>query len=255
VYAPADLFSFAYGTAGVVRTVRRRGTNGLASGNSAYEAIAHGLYELVERDAIVLSNFGPSRALANPRGRLAELVDQIERAGVEILLFDLTSDLGVPVYQAYLVDACGFDAYHLHSGAGCHHDPEVALARAITEACQVRLTYFVGAREDVADPTVDEAAYRALRRCHGEAAPAAPPEAPPPGDLAVAIADLLERLAAAGCPDVYAASLSLHGFDQVAIRCYVPGLEGPYHDEAGNLLVGARAWEQRERWGPRRFGF
>lgn len=260
VHLPADLFGFAYGRGpGITRAVPRGNTNGLASGNSAYEAILHGLYELIERDALVLSNFGQPRRLLVPRAglgpRLDELLDRIDGAGLELRLFDLTSDLDVPTYQAYLVDPCGFATYHLHTGHGCHHDGRVALARAITEACQVRLTTFAGAREDVADPVVDEAAYRALVSCHEAATPTALPPTGPPLDLDLAVADLLERLAAVGCPDVYVASLGLPGFEQVAMRCYAPGLEAPNRDDAGQLAVGARGWSYREQHGARHFGF
>lgn len=260
-FLPADLFGFGYGRGpGVTASTPYRSTNGVASGNSVYEAIVHALCELVERDGLVLSNFGPSRPVAVPRAELppslGALLDRLRDAELELLVFDIGTDVGLFAYQAYLVDACGFDRYHLHSGMGCHFDPHVALGRAVTEACQVRLTYFAGARNDVADGPAGADAQRDLLACYGEAEPRPLPPAPPVRlDLAEALDDLLERLAAVGCPEVWVADLSRPDFPQTAVACYVPGLEGPYYDAHGRLAIGERGWEHRQRLGARRFAF
>jgi len=47
------------------------------------------------------------------------------------------------------------------SGSGLHHDPNVALSRAITEAAQSRLTAISGAREDL-----PSAIYQRFARVH-----------------------------------------------------------------------------------------
>ncbi len=260
-YLPADLFGFAYGhDPGVARSTPYTNTNGVASGNSVHEALVHSLCELVERDGLVLSNFGASRPVAVPPDGLPThvraLLDRIDAADLDLLVFDIGTDIGVPAYQAYLVDACGFGEYHLHSGMGCHPDPHVALSRAITEAGQVRLTYFAGARNDVADGPVGQAAYDALLACHDEAPPTPIPAAPPPReDLAEVLDDLCARLAAVGCPEVWVANLSRPDFPQVALACYVPGLEGLCFDADGQLAIGERGWQHRERLGARRFAF
>ncbi|MCH9683434.1 MAG: YcaO-like family protein [Deltaproteobacteria bacterium] len=260
-YLPADLFGFAYGKAnGSTRTTPYVNTNGLASGNSVHEAIVHALLELVERDGLVLSNFGAPRPIAVPDHGLSPALDsllaRLRAVELELLVFDISTDIGLPTYQAYLVDACGFGEYHLHCGMGCHLDPHVALSRAVTEACQVRLTYFAGARNDVADASAGEDAYRALLACHAEA-PARPlPDAAAPiTDLGDVLDDVQGRLAAVGCDEVWVANLSQPGFEQLAVSCYVPGLEGLCYDEQGQLAVGERGWQWRQRHGARRFGF
>jgi YcaO-like protein with predicted kinase domain len=252
VFLPADLFGFAYGKApGVSHATAHRSTNGTGAGNSLVEATVQALYELVERDATVLSSFGVPR----PLGSSTALLERLERAGISAYVFDLTTDIGLPVYQVYLVEPCGISRHHRHAGFGCHRDPEIALVRAITEACQVRLTYFAGAREDVDDPIVDDAVRDALVAYHAEGTPVPLPAEPSALDPSAALDEALARLAAVGCPAAYLADLSLPAFEQRVVRVWVPGLEGPFGDGAGGWQIGERGWRHRERQGARRFGF
>ncbi|MGW6513724.1 YcaO-like family protein, partial [Streptomyces niveus] len=127
-------------------------TNGLASGNTRAEAVAHALAELIERDTI--------SALADGRGRgqlvdtdtiedehCAALIGRLRAAGVWLELWYLPNRFGVPVMSCYLwrEDQPAL----LVSGSGAHLDPHVALSRAITEAAQSRLTQITGSREDI----------------------------------------------------------------------------------------------------------
>ncbi|MFC8824742.1 YcaO-like family protein [Streptomyces sp. NPDC057137] len=143
-------------------------TNGLASGNTRAEAVAHALAELIERDTI--------SALADGRccGRLvdpdsvedehcAALIGRVRAAGGWLELWYLPNLFGVPVMSCYLwrEDQRAL----LVSGSGAHLDPHVALSRAITEAAQSRLTQITGSREDI-----HPAAYRpAVHRHPGPA--------------------------------------------------------------------------------------
>jgi ribosomal protein S12 methylthiotransferase accessory factor len=133
------------------------GTNGLASGSTFLNAVYHGLTEVIERDGwschrYAFENHGikPKRVrletIKNPD--CIKLISKIEIAGVRVFLFDATTDIGVPVYGAMLVDKEVPDT-GVFLGYGCHLNPAKAMIRAITEACQSRCCYIAGARDDM----------------------------------------------------------------------------------------------------------
>jgi ribosomal protein S12 methylthiotransferase accessory factor len=135
-------------------------SNGLASGNLLVEAIAHGLCEVIERDAeaawrraggdrrIVLDSIGDPACRA--------LIDRIAGAGARVFVWDLAGaggaqGTGVPVIGAAIMEDPNEPAWRtlgFYQGFGAHWNPEIAIARALTEAAQTRLTYIAGARDD-----------------------------------------------------------------------------------------------------------
>jgi YcaO-like protein with predicted kinase domain len=158
-------------------------TDGLASGNVLWEAIFHGLCERIERDALTLWGLQDEAEIASrccepsafddPELRI--LVAKIEDAGLRVQLFDIASDVGVPVFFATISpppsgDATRWRHFDLVSGSGCHPVPARAAIRAVTEAAQSRLTAISGARDDF-----DPSTYRA--RLNGDLLPylSAPP--------------------------------------------------------------------------------
>ncbi|WDZ81386.1 YcaO-like family protein (plasmid) [Ensifer adhaerens] len=137
-------------------------SDGLASGNTETEAILHGLLERIERDAETLWRLLPlSGKLAtciDPASFADPILDQMARqiavCGLQLRLFDMTSDVAVPCYAATLADAGILTArqprYHdVTIGHGAHPVARRAALRAVTEAAQSRLTYISGARDDV----------------------------------------------------------------------------------------------------------
>jgi ribosomal protein S12 methylthiotransferase accessory factor len=141
-------------------------SDGLASGNILLEAVVHGLCERVERDAGTLWLFRSDEEMLkhciDPASLEDSAVDslaaQIARAGFQLRLFDITSDVGVPVHFAVIAPALdGFETHWKHfdlsSGMGCHPSPARAAIRAITEAAQSRVTSITGARDDF-DPNL-----------------------------------------------------------------------------------------------------
>ena len=135
-----------------------RSTNGLASGNVREEALLHAICELVERDATSMWS------LLQDEDRLAtefigtEIDDpavqrmcvQIDTAGLELRLFDQTTDLGVPCIMAVVRERAMGAArmFDMAAGYGCHPVGTRAISRAITEAVQSRLTNIAGGRDD-----------------------------------------------------------------------------------------------------------
>jgi YcaO-like protein with predicted kinase domain len=238
-------------------------TNGLASGNSLTEAIAHGLYEVIERDALSLWRLKGGPALAATRidpasltgEAVASVMERFDRAGMDVGIWDVTSDIGVPVFQcviagreAGLGDGELFDA---ELGSGCHPDPEVALLRALTEAAQARTTFIAGSRDDF-DPDAWKVGTRSSRRqsarewLDGAGRHEAPrdfrtlvPNAGPTvrGDLAWTA----ERVAAAGIGPVLYADLTRPDLGLPVARVVVPGLEGAFRGAEGDFVPGRRA--------------
>jgi hypothetical protein len=76
------------------------------------------------------------------------LWEAIERAGLDVALWDATSDTGVATFHCLIADRSGPQG-HIGLGSGAHPDRAEALARALSEAAQTRLNYITGARDDL----------------------------------------------------------------------------------------------------------
>ncbi len=132
-------------------------SNGLAAGNSLDEAICHGIYEIIERDA--LSRWAKFEEAARNASQIQldsidstlnqSLLTQFTRCNQLIKIWDITSAIGIPTFHCALRDADQFRSLGLFRGTGTHLNKEIALARALTEAAQSRLTLISGSRDDV----------------------------------------------------------------------------------------------------------
>jgi ribosomal protein S12 methylthiotransferase accessory factor len=148
----------------------RSNTNGLASGNTIEEAIVHGLLEVIERDAISVTeysrNTGREVLLHEDDGDVYDLKKRFEEAGISVKLWLLPSITGISVVVAALDDIKTRDPTMLVMGAGAHLNPTHAIYRALTEAAQFRLSQISGAREDVQKRTgfVMGAGYDRMKR-------------------------------------------------------------------------------------------
>lgn len=143
----------------------RTNTNGLASGNHVLEATLHGLYEVIERDAVArlvaddridLGRHGRVIDLASVRDTvLASMIATVARAETKLVVIELRSGLAVPTFLAILLNRRPFaDISTLNAGYGTHLDATVALWRAVSEAVQSRLTAIHGARDDIVSKPV-----------------------------------------------------------------------------------------------------
>jgi hypothetical protein len=132
-------------------------SNGGAFAQSEEDALITALYELIERDAwtlyeTVLASVGkyPVRvSLEDAPDPIADAVDRIRVSGSEVFLFDITSDIGVRAFAAYLFDKRDINV-GVFGGFGCSADPLEAALRAIMESAQSRCCYLDGARDDLA---------------------------------------------------------------------------------------------------------
>src|SRR5262249_22101757 len=121
--------------------------------------ISAGICELIERDAVAV--WHAQRILARAHRRLdlssiddedcATLLERYAAAGIVPRVWDVTSDVGVPTFVCDIPTSAQDPVEPLRRfrGAGCHPDRRIALARALTEAAQVRLTYIAGNRDDL----------------------------------------------------------------------------------------------------------
>ncbi|HJS67816.1 MAG TPA: YcaO-like family protein [Nitrososphaera sp.] len=189
VMVPASIALFRYTPAPpAVNPFAYFHTNGLASGNVMEEAVCHALCEVVERDAMSLAELRASaipfhilRTVHNslnsaglrvppiPADRFVDdpgvfpdvdisdidfepvrnLVDRFNRAGISLTVKDITSDIGIPTFNASSVEWVTHDYGYLAEGHGTHPDARIALLRAITEVSQTRAANIQGARDDL----------------------------------------------------------------------------------------------------------
>jgi YcaO-like protein with predicted kinase domain len=228
-------------------------TNGLASGNHLLEATTHALCEVVERDATSIWNhLPPSRRQATrldlgtvDDNDCVQVIERLDRAGFEVAVWDITSDLGIAGFYCLIVDRRDERA-HSGAGAGAHSARGVALLRALTEAVQVRTTYIAGSRDDLHAESFTAAAIEGkLRRARALMAgqglrrdfrtiPDHDGES-----FADDLAWLLERLRSAGIEQALAVDLTRPELAIPVVRVVIPGLEGP--DDHPRYLPGRRA--------------
>jgi YcaO-like protein with predicted kinase domain len=231
-------------------------SNGLASGNHVLEATSHALCEVVERDATTLWSLGDERARRRTRLALDTVDDpacrdvlaRYERAGVEVAVWETTTDVGIPAFLCRIVERVPEPARPLPvtQGMGCHPARRVALLRALTEAAQSRLTLISGARDDTSLERYEgiqelERTARALAHLRSEPPVRRFQEAPTfEGEsFDEDVAWALERLRAAGLRQVVVVELTKRELGIPVVRVIIPGLE-PLHDIPG-YSPGARA--------------
>jgi ribosomal protein S12 methylthiotransferase accessory factor len=153
------------------RQIFRTSTNGLASGNTPEEAIFHALCEVIERDAWSLveatRNTGPAVVnIDDPM--IAGMQKKFAEAQVDVIVRDITSDIGIPTMAAVADDVLLKDPSLLTIGIGTHTNARIAVMRALTEVAQSRLTQIHGAREDTVTADLrKKMGYDRVKRING----------------------------------------------------------------------------------------
>ncbi len=237
-------------------------SNGLASGNHPLEATSHGLCEVVERDSVTLWHLLDDAAREETRLDLAtvtdpacrSIIERFERAGLGAMVWDARSEVGIACFVCTIFEL-GEDpelAIYTSNGSGCHPDKRVALARALTEAAQSRLTLIAGSRDDLWRRMYDDSSRAAQWTAKMRAGFAAPPrrsfleiesfESP---TFADDLRWMIGRLGDAGIRDAFCVDLTREDFGVSVVRVIVPGLEGS--DEVADYAPGARARQRGAR--------
>jgi thioglycine synthase len=163
-------------------------TNGLASGNVMEEAICHSLCEVIERDAISMAQLKASAVhfhilktvenSLNSNGYyvtpitatdyvddnsifpdveihdiefepITRLGKKFQEANIPLIIKNVTSEIGIPTFNAASIEWITHDYGYLVEGHGTHPDARIALLRAITEVSQSRAANIQGARDDL----------------------------------------------------------------------------------------------------------
>ena len=218
------------------------GSNGLASGNHLVEAVSSAVCELVERDAVALLSASGIRARARRALDIASVDDpdclallaKYDRAGIHMRIWNVTTDVGMAAFVCDIRDPSSDEPRrlrHFH-GAGCHPDRAIALARALSEAAQTRLSYIAGIRDDLPPPEYEDppsadiwdALLDALRR-ESESHLFAEVPSFAADDLGRDLRWELEQLRSAGITRVIAMNLTCPEFGVPVVRAVIPGLE------------------------------
>ena len=169
-YIPTNAIFHPYNHDNTIQSLFKSNTNGLASGNNLEEAILHGMFEVIERDAwsifeLTHKNYSQINLDTIESDIVNDALSKFENEGIKIKLMDFTADIDIPTIAASADDTVLKDPGLLTLGMGTHLNPEVAALRALTEVAQSRATQIHGSREDtVRADFAREAGYERMKR-------------------------------------------------------------------------------------------
>ena len=257
VQVPVELVFVPHESNGAARLFGAT-TNGLASGNSLVEATLHGLLEVLERDALSMNRPRDASRLLDSR-RLPEpfrtLASTWRGLGVELAVRAVPNAWALPCFEAFLHEPASANV-NLAGGSGLHLDRDVALARAICEAAQSRLSHIHGGRDDVTnfyekyaprrDAEVDQAAEadvigRLFDRRRAARYESLPHEPHGGRSLTQLLDALLERLTKAGFGAVYRYRFRVDLSGLHVVKIIVPRCEDA---DSAPWRIGPRLWAQ-----------
>ncbi|MCW2931578.1 MAG: methanosis marker protein 1 [Actinomycetia bacterium] len=226
-------------------------TIGLAAGSTWEEAVLHGLFEVLEHDAIAhgqLLGLGWQVRPESLPPAAQPLLQGLADSGITVYIQAYPSAIRVPALFVVIEDTIFQDPMLVNGGASVNVDLEVSLLRALTEATQSRLSVIGGAREDLDGQSGRRAAPYEEARRHlaawkgnrewrdfgelqpdGECLPAEP------------LPTVLGQLEEAGMPLVLAADLTPRGWPFAVAKVIVPGAEVAHvhQDRIGPRLIRA----------------
>ncbi len=234
LWAPFDCVSLDY----TYRADERldRSSNGLGAGVDLPAAISTALLELLERDAFWRwANLDEAAraeteidgdTLPLPWWRI--LVRKLDGLGMDARLWSATPLIAAVVIVCEIVEPLGNGERRRSVGAACRLDFAAAVAAAVAEAAQSRLTTIAGVRDDILGPDPTVRPPGAL----GLAFPLPPTVAPLDWRTAAAgepLADadvigLARALADAGHRDAAIVDLSRAGSPVRVVKAFAPGL-------------------------------
>lgn len=213
-----------------------RDTTGLAAGTSLQQAIAHALFEILERHSRCLAMQTPHffdrfqvDAGTVRTGVAGDIMRSLTIKQFAVGVWAIPSDHALPVYWCHIME--DFRQAPLAplpaSGFGCDRTDDNALVKALLEACQSRLGVISAAREDVTGKfyaPIDFGALTAWRkRLTGTGSPYSAPGAGqqlgPENDLTL----ILNAARRAGAKAV----IAVHLFSDHAIPLHVVRVVAP----------------------------
>jgi ribosomal protein S12 methylthiotransferase accessory factor len=186
-----------------------------------------------------------------------EVADMYARAGLAIGIKHITSELGIPCFVGTVVEHISDSFSHSHLGIGCHPDASTAIFRCLTEVAQSRVVDIHAMREDIvlADAEVDKSQLHVKR--NGKVNPEGfyvkrsdrllrwnEVKTFETDDLMTDTRLMLERLAAAGVPQVVAVDLSVADVPASVVRVIAPSIESYAVDHSALGHRAAALWNQ-----------
>ncbi|MDX6260004.1 MAG: hypothetical protein QOH84_1692 [Kribbellaceae bacterium] len=258
LWVPFEVVSLDYRCASLTDPWLARNSNGLASGTTRDEAILHGLCEVIERDAESNWRTGEDSRRTDlttvTDERCLTLIDLIHRAGLEVAVWEVTGDVEVPCFGCVIMPgpgAFGAEGGGVHDGFACHPSATFALAGALLEAIQKRLTYISGSRDDVTRSELRRATAPELSELVWQECRSEPPNTPfpvpaPLGTTAELVGRTIEALDKAGSARPVFVDLQPDKDGPAVIKTIVPGMDGPHgscvppsaHRRAGRAVDG-----------------
>jgi len=238
-------------------------SNGLSCGVHFLEAVSQALLEVVERDSVTSCTMGSrgkglpgpvfraAKSETIPFPRVQELFEKIGSAGIELLLCDNGTDVGVPTWNCFLFDMedTGGIGGVAH-GMGSSLDHETAMIRAITEAVQGRCVFLSGVRDIVPSKEFGgfmsgdaRLAKQAMENGVGEWLDMSGVKDAPFATFEEDVHETMGRLSAVGLDRVIVFRLSRPDDPVQASKVFVPGAEGyifPYYQPGERAVAAIR---------------
>ncbi len=139
VLVPANLVFFPYEVQNREKYIAWDDSNGLAAATVLEDAILHGLLEIIERDAVMISEYNRlplvDLSLDSLSGEIKVLLDRLKMKGFRFTAKKLTIDHSLHVVLFFLRHKN--EKANCSVAFGCHLDPVLAISRAVTEAIQL----------------------------------------------------------------------------------------------------------------------
>jgi oxazoline/thiazoline synthase len=233
-----------------------RGSSGASAGCTREDAVLQGLYEVLENDARNLQNRTGIRAPSIPVASIDDpsvtpLLRHLEAAGFDLTLRYLALDIAIPVVEAYLTSRRDL-TFHRVPGYGCHHDPAIAVRRAITEAIHT-----LGVAEATRRQTLRDGDYSIVSSFHDTqycvervAGERAFSELPAPDPGWERITDYLDAAVASvkrAIPDAQLCFVDLPTFGLVDVVVVAVLINGAYDASFHSMLIPQRLREAASR--------
>lgn len=266
IFVPAKLAGYMWRHLRKPSPYTHSGSHGLAAGNCLTEAVAHALCEWIERDAWTLAELEshwlpwartevaqgieaarngwdnldsyPCLDLTGIPNPAARMLRCFQWAGLEPIVRDITSGLGIPTVLAASAEdnVPGFPQAHF--GLGTHPDIRVAVVRALSELAQSRCVDIQGVREDITAAGVHAQGMAVHTRrvasierrswIHARSRASRPwnrVQSCWNDDILDDIRLMLARISAAGIPQAAMVDFSFPDEGIYVVRLIIPGLE------------------------------
>jgi ribosomal protein S12 methylthiotransferase accessory factor len=125
-------------------------SNGAAAHISRVEATLAGIFEIIERDGLMIMWFNrlpmPKISIDSLPFELLRIVRKVNDFGFGVIIQNVTTDIGVPAFCVFIVNRHNKKPA-LFSGAGCHLNPEIALTKGIRESLRSFAYYLANPKE------------------------------------------------------------------------------------------------------------